>query len=111
MSAKGRGKVMNIKYRLLEILKQCDEDRPLDRDDFAKSYDISERVVRTYINELRKEGHRICSSSDKYGYWMAKDDLGYLRFRREYMSRAIKIIDTVRAMDGSLDGQIGGLEN
>jgi hypothetical protein len=61
---------------------------------------VSEREVRQCINDLRKDGHPICSTGGEGGgYWMAAnwDDLNeYLE--REVISRISDLSDQARAL-------------
>jgi predicted ArsR family transcriptional regulator len=98
-----------MKDRLLEMLKAASRERPLDRYEAATELFISEREVRRLIAELREQGVRVCSDSRGRGYWVARDEHDYKQFRAEYVSRATKIFKAVRAMDGVVEGQIGGL--
>lgn len=100
---------MNLREQILVELSLASKDKPFKRYRFANENYISERLVRQNITALRKQGFRIVSSSDGGGYWIASSDKEYGRFRAEYLSRAIKIMDTVKAMDGMVEGQIGGL--
>lgn len=63
----------------------------------------SDRTARNIIESLRKRGYRICSESGRSGYWIAKSDAEYKRFKKEYVSRAVNIFQTVRAMDAGSD--------
>jgi hypothetical protein len=63
-------------------------------------FDVHERGVRAMINELRKDGHLICSTGGKGGgYWLAKD----WRELREFLDsevhpRAMDLLQTEKAM-------------
>ncbi len=96
-----------MKEAVLELLKKASVYTPMDRKISARWLGVSERLIRMYVNELRNEGHRIVSSSITGGYWIATSDEEYRRFRAEYISRAVKIFDTVKAMDNTVDEQIG----
>jgi biotin operon repressor len=102
---------MNSKTLLLAELTKATKDNPLYRFDFAEKVNMTERQVRKDIEELRNKGYRICSDSSGHGYWLAKSEKEYIRFRAEYISRAVKIFETVSKMDMTTEGQIGGLEN
>ena len=65
-----------------------------------------DRTVRDMIKAIRKKGGRVCSLSTRYGYWVAKSDEEYKDFRKEYTSRICDLAETLRAMDGSVGGQL-----
>ena len=96
-----------MKQSVLELLKKASIYTPMDRRVSARWLGVSEREIRKRIEELRREGYRIVSSSINGGYWLATTDEEYARFRAEYISRATKIFETVKAMDNSVNGQIG----
>ena len=96
-----------MKRSVLELLKKASIYTPMDRRVSARWLGVSEREIRKRIEELRRDGHRIVSSSTNGGYWIATTDEEYTRFRAEYISRATKIFETVKAMDNSVNGQIG----
>ena len=102
---------MNSKTLLLAELTKATKENPANRFVLAGDYGLTERQVRLDISDLRKSGYRICSDSSGHGYWLAKTDKEYQRFRAEYISRAVKIFETVSKMDMTTEGQIGGLEN
>ena len=94
---------------LLDYLKSCTKEKPLNRYEAAERLNVTERTIRGLITVLRTEGVRVCSDSSGRGYWIAESEADYKRFRAEYVSRATKIFKAVRAMDGVAEGQIGGL--
>ena len=96
---------------LLIELVEATKNKPLNRFEFSDDTGSTERQVRKDIEELRNKGYRICSDSSGHGYWLAKSEKEYIRFRSEYISRAVKIFETVSKMDMTTEGQIGGLEN
>ena len=100
----GKGELMN--NQLLAVLKMATKENPANRFVLAGDYGLTERQVRLDISDLRKSGYRICADSSTQGYWMAESEKDYQRFRAEYISRATKIFDTVRAMDSNINGQI-----
>src|SRR5512139_3062396 len=61
---------------------------------------VHERALRAQINELRKEGHPICSTGgEDGGYWMAAnwDELNEFA-DRELHSRAMDLLEVERAL-------------
>lgn len=97
---------MNSKTLLLAELTKATKDNPLYRFDFAEKVNMTERTIRTQIEELRNQGVRICSYSDGKGYWVAKSDKEFRRLQAEYTSRIAKMAQTLRAMETNIDGQM-----
>ena len=98
-----------MKDYILTLLKCANKENPMDRKHIAEINQVPERKIRRIINDIRDEGIRVVSDSESGGYWIAKTEEEYKRFRAEYVSRATKIFGTVKAMDEAVDGQIGGL--
>ena len=86
---------------LLDYLKSCTKEKPLNRYEAAERLNVTERTVRGLIAALRTEGTRVCSDSSGRGYWIAENEADYKRFRAEYVSRASNIFKTVVAMDNA----------
>ena len=84
----------------------CRADEPLSRGQLRMITSLSDREIRRQINELRKAGVRIASSSSTSGYWICKDDDEYRQLRAEMYSRIADMAKVVRAMDSNLPGQI-----
>ena len=95
-----------MKDYILALLIYASKENPMDRKHIAEISQVSERHIRLIINDLRKSGVRVVSDSESGGYWIAKTEDEYKRFRAEYISRAVKIMDTVKAMDSKVEGQI-----
>lgn len=100
----------SIRELLVVKLLQCTKEQPMDRFKEARRHGINERMIRQIVEDLRREGWRICSDSRGKGYWIAECEKDYLQFRSEYTSRAIRILETVKAMDKATEGQLGGLD-
>ena len=92
--------------RVLEECSKASEDRPVTKEYLAALGDCSEREVRRTVEELRRSGVRIVSTSHTRGYWLAGSASEYARLRADYMSRAMNILRTVKAMDSALPGQM-----
>ena len=60
---------------------------------------LDDRQVREAVSDLRSNGVRVISSSTVGGYWIAESEDDYMPFRAELYSRAMKILETIRAMD------------
>lgn len=61
----------------------------------------AERDVRKAIEDLRRNGVRILSSSHESGYWISDDASEFEAFKREMLSRASRITTTIEAMEGT----------
>ena len=91
---------------LLEMLDRATKYKPVTRNDIITTFGISDRQARRMVEDLREKGHRVCGSSDNYGYWLAKSERDYLAFRREYVSKATTIMRRAGKMDASTMGQL-----
>ena len=74
--------------------------------DYAESIGAHEPAIRSIIRELRLNGIRICSDPSHKGYWLEQNGGGYEATRKQMLSRAFRILEVVRAMDGNKDGQM-----
>lgn len=95
----------------LEILKgmlgEASKDKPVTRQQIKNTFLVSDRTARAMIEELREQGVRVCGQNDIDGYWIAKTQEEYKRFRRDYMSKAATIFRRVQSMDNQNDeGQV-----
>lgn len=72
-------------------------------------FDVHERAARAMINQLRKEGHLICSTGgNDGGYWLARswEELGeYLE--HEVMPRAYDLMEQAAALRKSAERMWG----
>jgi len=93
----------------LSIYTACvhaDKEHPATREQLRRVTGMPDRTVRKEIELLRKKGIRICSTTGKAGYWLAKTEAEYKDFRRNYGSRLWEGIRTLRAMDNATEGQM-----
>lgn len=91
---------------ILSYLNMASRQNPVTRSFLINVLGLNDREVRRLINKLRCDGYRICSSSGKAGYWLAKDQADYDAFRKDYTTAPMKLFEAVRAMDANLPGQI-----
>lgn len=91
---------------VLTELKYYTKDHPFIAADYADSIGVKEVAVRTAIRELRMHHIRICSDPRHKGYWLEENGGGYEGTRKQMLSRAFKLLEVVRAMDGNQDGQL-----
>ena len=92
---------------ILEALEsgRYSKSRPATRYELRNMIHTTDRHLRSCIRELRRAGYRVCSSSDHYGYWLDEYGGGYERMRSEMIAKAVDILETVKAMDASNEGQ------
>ncbi len=71
-------------------------------------FGVNERQVRRTIQELRKAGHLICSSSGEGGYYLAASLDEYATFAEaEYRSKIVDMSKTLAAMDQAAQKEFG----
>ena len=92
----------NIKY----LVEMGTRDKPVLREHLQTATGYTDRQNRAIIEDLRKDGMRICSTAQKGGYWIARTEREYKAFRTEYLSGATKRFKTVEAMDMATEGQV-----
>ena len=92
----------NIKY----LVEMGTRDKPVTREHLEVATGMTDRTNRAIIEDLRKEGVRICSTAQKGGYWIARTEKEYKAFRKEYLSGAYKRLETVKKMDNITEGQV-----
>jgi hypothetical protein len=67
-----------------------------------------DRNLRSAIQQLRKEGNLICSSSGEGGYYLARDMAEYEEFATgEYRAKIVDMSETLRAMDTAAEKRFG----
>ena len=89
---------------ILETITEHDKTNPISRRELTDLFQMTDRNVRKNIEELRKKGHRICSTTSQKGYYTAKSEEEFRQFLRQYVSPAKTSFETARAM-------IKGVEN
>ena len=96
---------------LKEMLDKADKDHPITRDEIISRFHVSDRRARKMIEELREKGIRVCGLNTTEGYWIAKTQAEYERFRRDYVSKATTIFRRATNMDNQTnEGQVSILE-
>lgn len=92
---------------LKDMLKRASKDKPVTREEIRTTFLVSDRAARAMVEALREQGVRVCGQNDIDGYWIAKTEEEYQRFRRDYMSKAATIFRRVNNMDNQSDeGQV-----
>lgn len=79
----------------LEIF-HCGEQYAVSSRELSSAFNIPERELRTVINELRREGVPICSSSN--GYFFAESDTELLQTIGHMASRIAGISGALRGL-------------
>lgn len=93
------------------MLDKASKKKPVTRDEIRIKFMVSDRVGRKLIENLRDKGIRVCGQSDGDGYWIAKTQAEYERFRMDYVSRATTILRRANNMDNQTDeGQVSMIE-
>lgn len=86
---------------LLAILNKS----PITRQEIRLLTGYNDRDIRQGIRDLRLQGMRIVTA-DNGGYFIAESEKDYLPFRNAMVSRVVKIMEVVNAMDKNLNGQV-----
>jgi len=93
---------INTKEKLLSILT----DKPQSKEELSAQMNTSERSVRKAVEELRREGVPVVSSSHLKGYWLGTKEEAMIT-AKEYKSRAMRMLRTARALELGEDvGQV-----
>ena len=92
---------------LLEILTEERQSKEMLRAIIRERYfmDVSERMIRRAVTELRENGYGVCSNSTVKGYWMGtKEETAHTI--AEMRSRALKLMRAADKLEGiECDGQ------
>ena len=89
----------NTETRALSIIEQATPKKPATRQRLAAALGVDDRTVRYTVENLRRKGHLIISSSHSArGYWIAKDREELDAFLAEYLAHAKQQQQTARAM-------------
>lgn len=87
---------------VLYHLQKCQgRHAAINRDVLAGRECVSDRKIRAAIEELRRAGHLIGSTSSSGGYYMICEPEEFDEFIREYKSRAARILENCTAMERS----------
>ena len=89
--------------KLRQRLENATEERPVTRASIMIQFRITDRRARKMIEDLRDQGVRVCGLSKESGYWIAKTQSEYERFRRDYVSKATTILRRTKNMDERTD--------
>jgi hypothetical protein len=64
-----------------------------------------DREIRQAVRDLRLSGVRVVTAENG-GYYIARSEEEYIPFRNSMISRVVKIMEVVNAMDRNLNGQV-----
>lgn len=92
--------------RIYNLIKEGTQEKPVSRFYLTLQTGLSDRKVRNLAGELRDKGIRVCGTSNESGYWIAQSEVEYKEFRANYISKAVTILNRVKAMDNQTDGQM-----
>ena len=95
-----------LESAIFDRLQSASKWDPVTRRELVFLTKSSDRKVRDAIAALRKKHVRVCTSSSRYGYWIAKTEEDYRILRGEYISRIKTLATTLAAMDGVVEGQL-----
>lgn len=108
---------MDPKDLILKIVSKRTVDNPITQAELTAELafwacDLSERQVRAFISEMRKEGILILSvSKTGGGYWLAQSAVEYQEFRHvKFNAQILDMLETLKAMDSAADKQFNGLQ-
>lgn len=77
---------MDKLQQVLSLIPQTKENS-ISREKLAHLTNLSDRMVRIIIRELREQGEPICSNSETNGYWKSQDITEILHTANEYHKR------------------------
>lgn len=86
---------------LLDLLS----GKPVTRREIRQQTGYPDREIRQAVRDLRLSGVRVVTAENG-GYYIAKTEEEYIPFRNSMISRVVKIMEVVNAMDRNLNGQV-----
>ena len=86
---------------LLDLLS----GKPVTRREIGQQTGYPDREIRQAVRDLRLSGVRVVTAENG-GYYIAKTEEEYIPFRNSMISRVVKIMEVVNAMDRNLNGQV-----
>ena len=95
-----------VESEIFDRLAKGTKYYPVTKHELCMMTGMSDRQVRRTIENIRKKGGRVCTSSRHFGYWIARNASDYAMVRADYLARIKSLSETVRAMDSVLAGQI-----
>lgn len=86
---------------LLDLLS----GKPVTRREIRQQTGYPDREIRQAVRDLRLSGVRVVTAENG-GYYIARSEEEYIPFRNSMISRVVKIMEVVNAMDRNLNGQV-----
>lgn len=86
---------------LLDLLS----GKPVTRREIRQQTGYHDRDIRQAVRDLRLSGVRVVTAENG-GYYIARTEEEYIPFRNAMISRVVKIMEVVNAMDRNLNGQV-----
>jgi len=94
---------------ILSLIQSRTSINPISQSELCQLLGYSDnRRVRLHVQELRRAGVRILSTSDKTrgGYWVSDDPIELDNFTAHFRGRAMSTLKTLGKMRGVPDGQL-----
>lgn len=88
-----------------EVLLDLLSGKPVTRREIRQQTGYPDREIRQAVRDLRLSGVRVVTAENG-GYFIAKTEEEYIPFRNSMISRVVKIMEVVNAMDRNLNGQV-----
>lgn len=88
---------------ILNIISRHTIDNPIKSREIENKTSLAGAEIRCILHELRLSKHPIGSDGD--GYFLARNEAELEHTKAQLMSRATKIIEVVKALDGCFANQ------
>lgn len=88
-----------------EVLLDLLSSKPVTRREIRQQTGYPDREIRQAVRDLRLSGVRVVTAENG-GYFIARNEEEYIPFRNAMISRVVKIMEVVNAMDRNLNGQV-----
>lgn len=88
-----------------EVLLDLLSGKPVTRREIRQQTGYPDREIRQAVRDLRLSGVRVVTAENG-GYYIARSEEEYIPFRNSMISRVVKIMEVVNAMDRNLNGQV-----
>ncbi len=88
-----------------EVLLDLLSGKPVTRREIRQQTGYPDRDIRQAVRDLRLSGVRVVTAENG-GYFIARSEEEYIPFRNSMISRVVKIMEVVNAMDRNLNGQV-----
>lgn len=94
----------NIKDEVLNTLERLPKGETVSRRYLSTILKTNDRSVRKAIEDLRREGHPIMSTSHSKGYKLMENMEEFKAFKRENLSRVNKMLVQIDSMEERMTG-------